>query len=105
MNMNAKDVTKIIEHLALQTAADAAAHGVEHGSKVCRLPAGSWQADVIRRTPDMPQARDPMELRQAMADPSKPVVFLSREAVVTREVIDRICVENPLNKMIIWETD
>jgi len=105
MNMNAKNIKNILEHLALQAAGDSAQHGPDHGSMVCRLPANSWQADIIRKSSDMPQALNPMELRRAMQDPALPVIFLSREAIVTREVIDRICTENPLNKMIIWETD
>ncbi len=105
MKANAKDINRILENLALQKAGDTAQHGVEHGSTICRLPAKSWQADIIRKSPDMLQARNPMELRQAMKDPAKPVIFLSTEAIVTRDVIDRICAENPLNKMIIWETD
>lgn len=104
MNMNSIDTNKILEHLALQRAADFAQQGIDHGCMICRLPAGSWQADIIRRTPHMPQARNPMEFRRVMKDPGMPIIFLSREAILTSEVIDRICIENPLNKMIIWET-
>jgi hypothetical protein len=103
MNANAKDVNKILEGLALRQAADTGLQGSEHGSCICKLPAGSWQADILRKTADMPQARNPMELRQAMADPAKPVIFLAHDAILTHEVINRICTESPLNKMIIWE--
>jgi hypothetical protein len=105
MNASARDTKRILEHLALQRAADSARHSADYGSRICRLPAGSWQADIIRRNDAMPQARDPAEFRRAMKDPARPIIFLSREAVVTWDVIERICAENPLNKMVIWETD
>jgi hypothetical protein len=38
-----------------------------------------------------------------MQDPRKPVIFLGREAVVTRGLIENVCMENPLRKTIIWE--
>ena len=105
MDVNAKDVSSILEHLALQSAADSGAQGLDHGSTICRLPVKSWQADIIRKTPNMPQALNPAELRRAIQDPEVTVIFVPEEAIVTRDVIDRICVENSLRKMIVWETD
>jgi hypothetical protein len=103
--MSAEDIGRILELLALQGVSEGACRGPDHGSTICRLPVKSWQADILRTAPDVPQALDPMGLRKAMQDPGMPIIFVPEEAIVTREVIERICVENPLNKMIIWETD
>lgn len=105
MKVNAKDVHKILEHLALQDAVGEGHQVVGHDSRICRLPVKSWQADIIRETTGMPQALNPMELRRMMQEPDMPVIFLPDAAIVTREVIDQICAESPLNKMIIWETN
>lgn len=105
MNISAKKANKILEHLALQQATEGAQRGMYHGSLICLLPVGSWQADIIRKTPGIAQAQTPMELRQMMGMPDVSVIFLSSDAVVTRDVIERICKESALNKTVIWEAD
>jgi len=103
MNVNAKNVTRILEHLALQNATDHLQHGVEHGCMICSLPIRSWQADMIRNNPHMPEVHNPSEFRRAMKDPAMPVIFVPDTAIMTPDALERICRENPLNKMIIWE--
>jgi hypothetical protein len=39
-----------------------------------------------------------------MQKPETAVIFLPQTAMVTAEIIERICIESPLAKMIIWET-
>ena len=99
MDANAA-VGKILEHLALQAAGDSGSQGLDHGSMICRLPVKSWQADVIRKTPDIPQALNPAELRKVMQSPDAAIIFVPEEAIVTEDVLDRICAENPLNKTV-----
>lgn len=96
---------EILEVMAFQEAAGRAQHGLCHRSRLCRLPVGSWQADMIRRAARMVQAQTPADFRLAMQNPEAPVVFLASGAMVTSEIIERICVESPLGKMIVWETD
>ena len=106
MDMKASmiNLEELLEQLALQAAAETMQAGMNHGSKICKLPVKSWQADKLRAADDVPNALDPADFRKMMKNPDVPVIFLPREAVVTREVIDRICRESALNKIIVWET-
>jgi hypothetical protein len=105
MPINAKDASELLKTLAVSHAAQSAQHGLQHASRLARLPVGSWQADVIRNAPDIKAANNPPELRTLMQNPDVAVIFLPRTAMVTAEIIERICAESPLNKMLIWETD
>lgn len=104
MQMNAKDARELLETLAVHHAADKLQHGLQHGSRIAKLEVNSWQADIIRNSPDIRTAQNPTELRVLMEDPGAAVIFLPRSAMVTADIIERICAEAPLNKMIIWET-
>lgn len=104
MEMNAKDVRDVLETLAIHNAADNSRHGMHHGSRVARLQVNSWQAEIIRHSPEIKTAMNPAEFRALMQDPQHHVIFLPQSAVITADIIERICVENPLNKMVIWET-
>ena len=90
MNIAVKDMDKILEHLALQSSGDMASKGMNHGSTICRLPLKSWQAEILRSMKEMPQAMNPMELRRLMQNPDMPVIFVPHDAMVTRDIIDRI---------------
>lgn len=96
---------ELLETLAFQEAALRAQQGLCHRSRLCRLPIGSWQADMIRRARHMAEAENPSDFRLAMQNPESSVVFLPQTAMITGEIIERICVESPLGKMIVWETD
>lgn len=103
--MSAGDVREILETLAIQNAADTARQGSQHGSRVARLAVSSWQAEIIRHSPEIKTALTPTELRALMGDPAHHVIFLPQAAMVTAEIIERICAEFSLNKMLIWETN
>jgi len=105
MTSHEDTVNRMLAHLALQKATEGAHQSASHGSTLCRIPKGSWQADTIRKSADMPQAHSPMDLRQMTQDPAMPVIFVPADAALTLDAIERICAESPLNKMIIWEAD
>lgn len=100
---NAQEMREILKSLSIQQAASTAAHGMTHASRIAVLSAESWQAEILRHSPEVPQAKDPAELRALMGTRDVAVIFLPRNALVTAEIIDRICYEAPFNKMIIWE--
>ncbi|MDP2204696.1 MAG: hypothetical protein Q8K65_00135 [Alphaproteobacteria bacterium] len=104
MPVNAQEAKDILETLAFQTAAEGAQQGRQHYSRVAHLPAGSWQAELIGRSPDVTTADSAETLRAAMGQPDVAVIFLPQTAFVTADIIERICCESPLSKMIIWET-
>lgn len=103
MQVNAKYMRDILETLALHEATDSAALGMQHGSRIARIAPKSWQAEIIRSTVDRKMAMNPTEFRALMEDNAAPVIFLPHDAMITAEIIDRICRESPFNKMIIWE--
>lgn len=105
MPINAQEARELLETLAIGHAADKSQQGLDNASRVARLKVNSWQADIIRNAPDIRVANNPPELRARMADPEGYVIFLPRSAMITAEIIERICSESVLNKMIIWETD
>lgn len=105
MPVNAQQAKDILETLAFQHAAEGAQQGRQHFSRLARLPAGSWQADLIRQSEDVHTADSPESFRAAMGLPDVAVIFLPQSAFITGEIIERICSESPLSKMIIWETD
>jgi hypothetical protein len=105
MPVNAQEAKDILETLAFQTASEGAQQGRQHYSRVARLPAGSWQAELIGQAPDVTTADSAETLRAAMGTPDVAVIFLPQTAFVTGDIIERICSESPLSKMIIWETD
>jgi len=104
MPVNQQQAKDILETLAFQDAAEGAQQGRQHFSRLARLPAGSWQAELIRRSPDVTTVDSAETLRAAMGTPDVAVIFLPQTAFVTGEIIERICFESPLSKMIIWET-
>lgn len=103
MSVNSRQAQEILETLAFQEAAESAQHGRQHYSRLARLPAGSWQSDMIRQSADVVVAESPETLRSAMVRPETAIIFLPHTAFVTAEIIERICSESPLSKMIIWE--
>jgi len=105
MKMEAKDAKEVLEALALGAAAEVSTQGQQHASRLAKLKRGSWQAEVIRQAPDIKPAMNATELRVAMEDSQIAVIFLPQQAMVTAEIIERICAQSPFNKMIIWETD
>ena len=105
VRISAEDAREILETLAVQDAADTARHGMQHGSRIARLQVSSWQAEIIRHSPEIKLARTPVEFRALMEDPAAHVIFLPQDAFITAEIIDRICAESPFNKMVIWETN
>jgi hypothetical protein len=105
MNPNEKGIDEIIGLLALQHATDTAVTGFDHGSKICHVERGSWQADVIQKTAEIRLAKNPTDLRAAMQDPTRHVIFIPADAVLPRNVVDRICAESPLNKTVILERE
>lgn len=92
----------VLELLAMQEAAGSMWRG-SHGSRLCLLKKGSWQAKVLRGSSRLPKAKTPAELRRAMKITAAPVVFLPCEAILTAEAIGRICTESSLDKTIVWE--
>jgi mannitol-1-phosphate/altronate dehydrogenase len=104
MPVNNHEAKDILETLAFQTAAESAQQGRQHYSRIARLPAGSWQAELIRESRDVTTADSAEALRRVMAKPEVAVIFLPQTAFVTGDIIERICSESPLSKMIIWET-
>jgi hypothetical protein len=94
---------ELLENMALQFATQRAEPGLHHGSRVGRIPVGCWQARLLADKPEIFKAMSPQQFREAMENPDVPVIFLPREAVMTLEVMERICHETPLNKMVIWE--
>lgn len=105
MKISDKQQQDILEVMAFQEAAERAQQGLCHRSSICRLPVGSWQADMIRQAQTEDLVTTPADLRHAMENPDRAIIFLSHEAMVTEEIIERICVESSLGKMIVWETD
>lgn len=104
MQVNQKEARELLETLAFQEASESALHGKQHASRIARLPVDSWQAEIIRQSSDIVIAESAESLRAAMQKPETVVIFLPQTAMVTGEIIERICAENPLAKMIIWET-
>lgn len=104
MSVNPQQAKEILETLAFQEAAETAQQGRQHYSRLARLPAGSWQAELIRQSPEVTVADSAETLRSAMGKPDVAVIFLPQTAFVTAEIIERVCSESPLSKMIIWET-
>lgn len=100
---NANDMREILKTLTIQQAAGGAAQGTTHASRIAVLPVESWQAEILRHSPEVPQAKDTVELRALMGKRDVAVIFLPHTALVTADIIDRICYESPFNKMIIWE--
>lgn len=105
MTINAQEAKDLLQTLALNHATDGARHGFDHATRIARLKPGSWQADVLRNAADAEVANNPPELRALMAKPETVVIFLPQSAMITAEIIDRICAEASLSKMIIWETN
>ncbi|HYD17623.1 MAG TPA: hypothetical protein VEF76_03995 [Patescibacteria group bacterium] len=103
MQVNAKYMRDVLQTLALHEATDAADAGVRHGSRIARIAPKSWQAEIIRTTVDLKSANDPASFKTLMDDRDVPVIFLPHDALITAEIIDRICRESPFNKMVIWE--
>lgn len=105
MPINASEARELLETLAVNHAADKSTHGLQHASRLARLKVNSWQADIIRSSPEIKTANNPPELRALMGDPEPAVIFLPQSAMITAEIIERICSESSLNKMIVWETN
>lgn len=105
MTINAQQTQELLETLAIQQAVDTAPHGFDHASRVGRLKVNSWQADIIRKAQEIPAATNPSELRALMAKQDAPLIFLPQSAMITSEIIDRICSESSFGKTIIWETN
>jgi len=105
MEMTAKDVREVLETLAIHNAADASRQGAHHASRIARLQVNSWQAEIIRHSPEIKTATNPTEFRALMENPEGYVIFLPQSAIITADIIERICAENPLQKMVIWETN
>ncbi|HEX2752512.1 MAG TPA: hypothetical protein VHP34_05290 [Alphaproteobacteria bacterium] len=104
MQVQKKEAMELLETLAFQEAAEGALHGRQHASRIAHLPAGGWQAEMIRQAADVAIVENAESLRAAMQKPETVVIFLPQTAMVTAEIIERICAESPLAKMIIWET-
>lgn len=104
MPVNTQQAKELLETLAFQEAAETAQHGRQHYSRLARLPVGSWQAETIRQSADIAVAESVETLRAAMQSPEKSLIFIPHTAFVTASVIETICTESPLSKMIIWET-
>lgn len=66
MPVNTQQAKELLETLAFQEAAEGAQQGRQHFSRLARLPAGSWQADTIRQSPDITTAESAETLRAAM---------------------------------------
>lgn len=103
MEATAKHMKEILKTVAIHQAADSAQAGMEHASRVARFQVNSWQADIIRHSPEVKQANNAAELRALMSKSEGAVVFLPQQAAVTAEIIDGICRESPFDKLIIWE--
>lgn len=100
-----EDVDELLETLAFQEAAGTALPGLRHGSRVAKLPVGSWQGKVIQESSGVALARTPTEMRAQMKVSDVAVVFLPHDALLTAEAIDNICIESPHDKLVVWETD
>jgi hypothetical protein len=103
MEVNAQEARQLLESVAISHAADKSQQGLQHASRLARLQVGSWQADVIRNSPEIRSANNPPELRALMADRDVAIVFVPQSAMVTAEIIERTCAESSFNKLIIWE--
>jgi hypothetical protein len=95
----------LLERIAFRQAAETAARGVDHGSRLARVARGSWQAQAIRRAEGTVEAGNAEEFRSAMENPAALVVFLPQSFAVTAEIIAEICRNSPLDKFIVWEAD
>ena len=90
----------ILETLALQEAVQTAPlTGLGgHGSRIACIQSGGWQSEVIR-------GMDGIEiLRQLMSKPGLAAIFIPHTAIINGDIINRICRESGLDKLIIWET-
>lgn len=105
MPISAHEAHELLETLAVNHAAGKATHGLQHASRVARLQVNSWQADILRGSSEIKTANNPPELRELMKNPEPAVIFLPQSAMITAEIIERICSESSLNKTIIWETN
>lgn len=105
LKVQEKEAREVLETIAVQHAADKSMQGSQHMSRLARLTPGSWQAEVIRNAPSARTAMNATELRELMGDPDVAVIFLPHKAAVNAGIIERICSESSLNKMIIWEAD
>lgn len=97
------EAQELLETLAFQQAAETAVRGTQHSSRLARFKTGSWQVDVICKAKDTITASTPEELRIAIGNPAAAVIFLPQSAMITAEIIERICTESALEKFIVWE--
>lgn len=95
----------LLDGLALQDAVETALQGADHASRICRLPAGSWQARVLAERDVIPKAYTPGDLRKMMADPEVKIIFVPSSAILPLETIELICTESALAKTVIREMD
>jgi len=103
MNANNKKISDVIDSLALQEAGDNSKKAFDHGSTICRLPTNSWQVEIILSNDDLPKVKTPEELREFMKAAEDPIVFITKESFITEDTLEKICIESPLNKIIIIE--
>lgn len=105
LKMQETEAREVLETIAVQQAADKSMQGMQHMSRLAKLAVNSWQAEVIRNAPSVRIANNATELRELMGDPEAAVIFLPRTAAVNAGIIERICSESVLNKLLIWEAD
>lgn len=103
--MQTVDVRELLERMAFDQAAEGSPQLAANGCRICNVPAGGWQADMIRKATGVHTASNAQELRDALQNPDIPVIFLPRSALLTPSAIERCCQESLLNKVIIRETE
>ena len=96
----------ILETLALQEAVQTAPlTGLGgHGSRIACIQSGGWQSEVIRGMDGIEIAQTIEILRQLMSKPGLAAIFIPHTAIINGDIINRICRESGLDKLIIWET-
>jgi hypothetical protein len=101
--MSRTEAEKVLEKQLFQEAAEGAQRSARHDSRFAFVAAGSWQADMLRRTRDVAIVLTPEALRAVMAKSAPAVVFLPQEAFMSMEILEKICAETSFGKLIIQE--
>lgn len=103
MKMSQQQAQEIIETMAFQHAAENAETAAGHSSRILRVEKGGWHGQVIAANPAIPHTLTAEAFKKAFDDIDMPVIFIPAAALITHEIVMRICRESGLDKIVIWE--
>lgn len=64
-----------------------------------------WESDLLRRDSDTLTVRNGFELEQAFFAPDIKVIYVPRDASITRNVIRRVCSRHGQGKTVFYEVN